>query len=210
GIVVATALNVRTGPEVDYTPVTIARPTGLSEVPVVEVVDGDTIKVKIGGRVYRVRYIGIDTPELAEWMGPEAKVKNAELVVGKIVGLEKDISETDRYGRLLRYVWAGEIMVNAELVRLGYAQVSTFPPDVKYQDWFLRLEREARNAGRGLWGMQPAAQPAADCSPCYPDVCILPPPPDLDCGDIPHRRFAVVGCDPHRFDGDHDGIGCER
>lgn len=55
---------------------------------------------------------------------------------------------------------------------------------------------------------QPTVQ--ANCHPSYPDVCIPPPPPDLDCGDIPYRNFRVVGSDPHRFDGDHDGIGCER
>jgi hypothetical protein len=53
------------------------------------------------------------------------------------------------------------------------------------------------------------APPAANCDPSYPDICIPPPPPDLDCGDIPFRRFRVNPPDPHRFDGDHDGIGCE-
>ncbi len=278
---------------------------------VVEVIDGDTIDVVMGGERYRVRYIGIDTPETkdpsrpVEPFGPEASARNAELVGGKTVRLEKDVSETDRYGRLLRYVWVGDLMVNAELVRLGYALVSTYPPDVKYQELFLRLQREAREAGRGMWaeeatptpsparaiantnarlragpgtqyqqiGSAPAGtaleivarneagdwyqlasgawifgelvsnapivpvaaviptaapvvvaptpaptQPPApteparpsNCDPSYPTVCIPPPPPDLDCGEIPYRRFPVVGADPHRFDGDHDGIGCER
>ena len=57
----------------------------------------------------------------------------------------------DRYGRLLAYVWLGDTMVNAELVRRGYAQVMTVPPNVRYQDLFLKLQREARDAGRGLW-----------------------------------------------------------
>ncbi len=136
----------------------------------VEVVDGDTIRVDIGGKVYPVRYIGMDAPETrvpeqpAEPYGPEASAKNAELVAGETVRLEKDVSETDRYGRLLRYVWVGDVMVNAELVRLGFARVSTFPPDVKYQDLFLRTEREARAAGRGLWGTAtpaPARGPGA-------------------------------------------------
>lgn len=52
-------------------------------------------------------------------------------------------------------------------------------------------------------------RPAANCDPSYPAVCIPPPPPDLDCKDIPYKRFAVVGADPHRFDSDGDGIGCE-
>jgi len=62
------------------------------------------------------------------------------------------VSETDRFGRLLRYVWIGDEMVNARLIEEGYAAVSTFPPDVRYQDLLLGLQREARDAGRGLWG----------------------------------------------------------
>jgi micrococcal nuclease len=122
------------------------------------VIDGVTIEVEIAGKTYKIRYIGIDTPETkhpqkpVEWMGMEAAAKNAELVSGKLVWLEKDVSETDKYGRLLRYVWVGEVMVNAELVRLGFAKVSTYPPDVKYADLFLELQREAREAGLGLWG----------------------------------------------------------
>jgi micrococcal nuclease len=118
-------------------------------------VDGDTIRVVIDGQRYTVRYIGIDTPETDEQLGPEASAQNANLVLGKTVQLEKDVSETDQYGRLLRYVWLGELMVNAELVRLGYANTSTYPPDVKYQTVFLTLERGAREAGQGFWSSQP-------------------------------------------------------
>ena len=131
---------------------------------VVRVIDGDTIEVDIAGNVHKVRYIGIDTPETVhptrgeEPYGKEASAKNRELVNRKVVRLERDVSETDKYSRLLRYVWVGDLFVNAELVRLGYAQVVTYPPDVKYQDLFLQLQREAREAGRGLWGTQ-APQP---------------------------------------------------
>lgn len=131
--------------------------TGSPEARVVRVVDGDTIEVDINGGTYKVRYIGMDTPETVnpskpvECFGKEASNKNKELVEGMVVRLEKDVSETDRYGRLLRYVWVGDKMVNAELVRLGYAQVATYPPDVKYQDLFLQLQRDAREAGIGLW-----------------------------------------------------------
>lgn len=189
---------------------------------VLRVVDGDTIDVDIGGKTYRVRYIGIDTPEVygqIEYYGREASAKNRELVEGKIVVLEKDVSETDKYGRLLRYVYVGSLFVNAELVRLGYAQVATYPPDVRYADYFLQLQQEARTAGRGLWGAPPSATPlpqpeatraGGNCHPAYPDVCIPPPPPDLDCKDIPYRNFRLLPPDPHRFDGDRDGIGCER
>jgi len=132
-------------------------PSGLTTGVVTRVIDGDTIHVNIGGWIYKVRYIGIDTPETkhpqkpVEWMGKEAAAKNEELVGGKVVGLEKDVSQSDKYGRLLRYVWIGDLMVNAELVRLGFAYVSTYPPDVKYQKRFLKLQREARENGRGLW-----------------------------------------------------------
>lgn len=139
-------------------PEEISPPSALTTLAaVVRVIDGDTIEVDIEGRLYKVRYIGIDTPETVhptrgeEPYGKEACDKNKELVEGKIVELEKDVSETDKYGRLLRYVYVDGLFVNAELVRLGYAQVATYPPDVKYQDLFLQLQREAREAGRGLW-----------------------------------------------------------
>jgi hypothetical protein len=96
-------------------------------------------------------------------MGPEATAANKALVENKTVTLEKDVSETDKYGRLLRYVYVGNIFVNAELVRQGYAQVSTYPPDVKYQSLFLQMQREARAAGRGLWG--PTPRPLAPTKP---------------------------------------------
>jgi micrococcal nuclease len=141
-----------------------APPSPVTQSSAVRVIDGDTIEVDISGSLYRVRYIGIDTPETVhptrgeEPYGKEASAKNKELVEGKVVHLEKDVSETDQYGRLLRYVWVGDLMVNAELVRLGYAQVATYPPDVKYQDLFLKLQREAREAGRGLWATNQPTQ----------------------------------------------------
>lgn len=134
--------------------------SAFTEASVVRVVDGDTIVVAMNGREYRVRYIGVDTPETVhpsrpvEYFGKEASAKNKELVQGKTVKLEKDVSEADRYQRLLRYVWVDEVMVNAELVRLGYAQVATYPPDVKYQGLFLKLQKEAKEAQRGLWGVR--------------------------------------------------------
>ena len=121
------------------------------------VVDGDTIHVRLGTRVEKVRYIGINTPEVhhptkgEEPGGREAAEVNRRLIEGKTVRLELDVRERDRYGRLLAYVWVGDVMVNAELVRLGYAQVMTVPPNVRYQQLFLKLQREAREAGRGLW-----------------------------------------------------------
>lgn len=125
---------------------------------VVKVVDGDTIHVRLDDdRVEKVRYIGVNTPEVhhpkrgEEPGGREAAEVNRRLVSGRHVRLELDVQSRDRYGRLLAYVWIGDSMVNAELVSQGYAQVMTVPPNVRYQELFLKLQRDARAAGRGLW-----------------------------------------------------------
>jgi micrococcal nuclease len=126
---------------------------------VTKVIDGDTIEVLTETGVRRVRYIGIDTPETVhpnrqvECFGREASSKNKELVEGKWVRLEKDINDTDRYGRWLRYVYVDDIFINYILVAGGYAKVFTYPPDVKYSSVFLQAEREARLKGLGLWGV---------------------------------------------------------
>ena len=123
--------------------------TSTSEkVVVTRVIDGDTIEIQGGDRV---RYIGIDTPEIGEPYYLEATAKNEELVEGKEVCLVKDVSEKDRYGRLLRYIFVDDLFVNAEMVRLGYARADRYPPDTKYAELFSRLEFEAKQAGRGRW-----------------------------------------------------------
>lgn len=120
---------------------------------VIEVIDGDTIVVLLNGSKERVRLIGINTPEVGRPYFEEATQKTAELILGKTVRLEKDISERDKYGRLLRYVYVGNIFINAELIRQGYAYAYTYPPDVKYSDYFLKLQREAIEKGVGLWSL---------------------------------------------------------
>jgi micrococcal nuclease len=127
------------------------------EATVIRVVDGDTVHVRVGERLEKVRYIGVNTPELhhpsrgEEPGGRQAHAVNRRLVEGKRVRLELDVQPHDRHGRLLAYVWSGETMINAELIRLGYAQVMTVPPNVRHQALFVKLQREAREARRGLW-----------------------------------------------------------
>ncbi|RJP65944.1 MAG: hypothetical protein C4532_17110 [Candidatus Abyssobacteria bacterium SURF_17] len=130
---------------------------------VVRVVDGDTIVIKLyNGTEGKVRYIGIDTPETkhpnkgVEYYGKEATEANKRLVENKDVELEPDVQHWDRYGRLLAYVYVGEVFVNEALVRQGYAKASTYPPNVKYQDLFLAAQREARQEKRGLWAHEPS------------------------------------------------------
>lgn len=333
------------------TPTTTAAPTlgptGPTQLATVtSVVDGDTIRVSMDGVEYAVRYIGIDSPEpdspdpALKRLADGATAANAELVDGREVVLERDISETDRFDRLLRHVWlmdgAIPILVNLELVRRGFAEVSTYPPDLKYLELLTTAKESAVTAKLGMWAPAPTPAPTptpvptpapvvevddtpyevesgtrltfrgvvgdytytdvsfpldrvtvrwsvkaprgqkcrvswriepmfdgdsihstvrvdpgkkvsgnrryatsfadagfivdstcsawtmslqaiessgggggGNCDSSYPDVCIPPYPPDLDCPDIEFRRFEVRGPDPHGFDGDNDGIGCE-
>lgn len=144
---------------------TVLAPLGpLEEALVVRVVDGDTLIIDRGRGSERLRYIGIDTPESViedrspEPFGAEASATNRDLVAAGVVYLERDVSETDRFGRLLRYVWVRDdidpahwTMVNLALVAGGWATVTTFPPDVRHADLFVAAQRAARDAGRGLW-----------------------------------------------------------
>lgn len=116
-----------------------------------EVIDGDTIVLASGERV---RYIGINTPEKGQVGYEKARAFNRELVEGKEIRLEFDVQKRDQYGRLLAYVYVDGIFVNAKLVEQGYAQVATYPPNVKYADLFLSLQQQAREANRGLWSFQ--------------------------------------------------------
>lgn len=219
-------------------------PANAETAVVTHIVDGDTIDVTINGNEWRVRYIGMDTPEIGSACAREATAANASLVAGQTVRLVRDVSQTDRYGRLLRYVYVGDTFVNGALVAGGWAIAKDYPPDTAMAAVLHSLESQGANRGCALAGaalatipargpgpispppvpqptqaqpqptQPPAAQPtqpptSGNCDPSYPGVCIPPPPPDLDCGDIPYRRFQVVGSDPHKFDGDHNGIGCE-
>ncbi len=341
---VAAATGLASTPAPASAPTPTFGPTGPTQVGIVtRVVDGDTIRVQIDGTEYPVRYIGMDTPEpdttdpAITQLADAATVANAVLVDGREVVLERDVSETDQFDRLLRNVWitdtAGSlVLVNLELIRQGFAQVSTYPPDVKYVDLLTQAQDDARTATLGLWAPAPTTvpkpstfvatnvdplfivadareqfggavgsftwssiafegdrvtvrwsatatskaacrvgwqlQPATgdaikstirvtggdnetgnrrydtpfsdaalivastcgkwsmsmegyeapvavggtgggNCDSSYPGVCMPAYPPDLDCGDVSYRRFEVRGPDPHGFDSDNDGIGCE-
>src|SRR5262245_42932393 len=202
---------------------------------VARVIDGDTIVLGDGRRV---RLVQIDTPEpgTAECYSRAAgRTLRGLLPLGASVTLEADprLDQVDRYGRLLRYVHRGGLNLNLELVRRGAATVWLYDGDRgKYASQLLSAASTARKARRGLWGACPLAvwdplaaattgpgSPSATkprpiagsgrCDAAYPTVCIPPPPPDLDCADIPYHDFRVLLPDPHRFDGEGDGRGCE-
>ena len=162
--------GVQTGPQT--TCADPPQPASLLQGSVVRVVDGDTIRVRLAnGRNERVRLIGMDTPEVYESEKLERDVREsgrsrAEIQAlgrlasdftrkrldGRSVGLELDVQLRDRYGRLLAYVWfANGTLFNALILREGYAQILTIPPDVKYVELFVACQREARENNRGLW-----------------------------------------------------------
>lgn len=222
------------GPE--PTPTTVGTPARPSTRPsppasgsgrvVTHITDGDTIR--LGAE--RIRLIGIDAPEVTqhECYSARSTAALAGLIpVGSRVRLVLDVDPHDRYERTLAYVYrvSDGLHVNARMVRDGHVTTLTISPNVAHANEFASLQRAARNAKRGLWGAcetQPASsRPAAaaapvapqpfagNCDPSYPDVCIPRAPPDLNCPDVSHRDFRVVGSDPHGFDRDRDGIGCE-
>lgn len=197
-----------------------------SRAVVSRVVDGDTIDVIIGGETRRVRLLLVDTPEVfggAECYGREASEYVSSLLPeGAAVRLEGDVTDTDAFGRLLRYVYLADgRMLNELLLEGGYAEVYDSGDMEQHEQRLLDAEARAREAGAGLWtacagsteGEDEPAEPTGlasegDCDAAYPDVCIPPPPPDLNCGDIEHRDISVLPPDPHDLDADGDGVGC--
>lgn len=200
---------------------------------VTRVVDGDTIVVKLkGGKRERVRLIGIDTPELnpAECFGIEATARTRRLALGKPVRLVGDTTQDtrDRYRRLLAYVvLPRRVDLGRKLIVGGFGSVYVYDRPFARLNSYQAAESAAQSNGRGLWNAcsappppapppgppPPPPPPGQNCHPSYSTVCIPSPPPDLDCGDITYRNFRVrwdvPDPDPHRFDGNSDGFGCE-
>jgi micrococcal nuclease len=127
---------------------------GREEAVVTGVTDGDSIEVEAGGVTFRVRYIGMDAPEMnGEPLGEEARAANFAMVGGKTVIMIRDLSEADRYGRLLRHVFADGVFINRELVRIGLAHAGSYPPDISCYEDFKAAEEEARLEALGIWGL---------------------------------------------------------
>ena len=182
----------------------------------------------------RVRLLEIDAPETrhptrgVECFGEQAAARAEELLApGTTVLALADVEPRDRFDRELLYLWLEDgTFVNESLVRSGHATAVLFEPNDRYIERMRAAEAAARAEGAGLWSACPqgspsgtpsptpaAAAPVAPgregCDPAYPGVCVPPSPPDLDCADVPFRRFEVLPPDPHRIDGGGDGIGCE-
>ena len=180
---------------------------------VTHVVDGDTVDVSLGdGRAERVRLIGIDTPEVGQCGFARASRYARAVALGRRAVLVGDPTQAtrDRYGRLLAYVWVGGRDLGYQQLARGFARVYVYDRPFRRLTAYERAERVGRRRTDGIWqGCSTSKPNGGTCDPSYPTVCIPPPPPDLDCADVPYTNFRVVGADPHHFDGDRDGIGCE-
>lgn len=205
----------------------IPQNTVRQDTQLVKVVSGDTIDVLIDGKLYTVRYIGIDALGSTEYIANSSRSKNYELVINKDLTLVKDATDTNPAGQLLRYVLADGEFVNLGLVQEGYASAASSPPDTACDAAFKAAEEDAKTNLSGIWAFDISAEPASQsgtpagparqptakppsCDPSYPDVCIPPPPPDLDCIHVPYRNFKVIPPDTHGLDSDGNGIGCDE
>jgi micrococcal nuclease len=180
------------------------------------VVDGDTLSVRLdNGRSERVRLIGIDTPERGACLAARASGAARALADDKRVVLRGDATQDtrDRYGRLLAYAWVGGRDLGFQQVAAGLAHVYVYDRPFQRLSAYRRAEQTGRTRAQNVWrGCGTPVAPIKSgpgCDPSYPTVCIPPPPPDLDCADVRHSHFAVRAPDPHRFDGNGDGVGCE-
>jgi micrococcal nuclease len=174
------------------------------------IIDGDTIVID----TETIRFSLVDTPEIGEAGYKQARDLIASIcpVGSEVVFNKDDMQLKDTYGRTLATVYCNGINLNELVLEKGLAEILTF---YCFQSEFA-LSSWAQKYGCGSAEIQlpvptvPPITPAKQsCDPSYQDVCIPSPPPDLDCGEISYKNFKVVGSDPHRFDGDGDGIGCE-
>lgn len=191
-----------------------------------KVVSGDTIDVLIDGNLYTVRYIGIGALGSSDYIANSSRQENYALVINKDLTLVKGATDKNSAGQLLRYVLADGEFVNLDLAKNGYASAVSSPPDTSCDAAFKAAEEDARSNLSGIWAFNLSAEPAAQdaapsesakvtakpasCDPSYPDVCIPPPPPDLDCIHVPYKNFKVIPPDTHGLDEDGNGIGCDE
>ncbi len=168
---------------------------------VTRVIDGDTLDVTGG---LRIRLVLVDAPEPSESGGPAARDFLTDLCLGSLALIDEDDLQIgdDPFGRILAVVYCDGTNANAAMISSGHAET--------FYDFCSASEFGSKAwTGCSSPPPPPPPPPQEDCDPAYPDVCIPSPPPDLDCGDISYRNFRVFPPDPHHFDGDDDGIGCE-
>jgi micrococcal nuclease len=199
--------------------------------------DGDTVRVQVNGKPITVRMACIDAPESTQAGGKESATRLSQFLP-KNQSVQLRVVEIDRYGRTVAEIFKGGQSVNLQMVQEGRAVVyrQYLSNCANTQTRYLKAETKAKQRKLAFWSqanpvmpwdfragkrgtstpapavsrpIAPAPAAQTSCSPAYPGVCIPPAPPDLDCGDISARRFRVLAPDPHGFDRDGDGVGCE-
>ena len=177
---------------------------------VTKIIDGDTIKVY--GK--SIRFALSSAPELNEFGGLESKEFIETICpVGSTALVDEDDKQTEgSYGRIIGVIYCNGVNLNEKLLESdngfllsGFCSKSEFSK----ANWAQKHGCELSQEPKQIQNTPKATQSTENCDPSYPDFCITPPPPDLDCKDIPYKKFKVLSPDPHRFDGDKDGIGCE-
>ncbi|MBD2215094.1 thermonuclease family protein [Nostoc linckia FACHB-104] len=223
-IIIAASLLLFSGAQ------TIAQ-TSLPKMTVVSVGDGDTLRVRSQqGQAITIRLSCVDAPELKQnpW-GQQSKTRLQQLLpVGQSVEVRS--IERDKYKRLVAEIYVNKRSVNLAMVQEGQAVVyrQYLQGCANTKEQFLQAEANAKLKKLGFWNQAQPVMPwqwrrskkntpraniqsqAQQCNGAYPDICIPLNSADLDCSDIPYRRFRVIPPDPHGFDRDKDGIGCER
>jgi len=217
GIIILSIIGIFSGGEEDIT-ANIVEEVKINEIQdilkekttflVTKVVDGDTIDIETGERV---RFVCIDTPERGDFYYKEAKDFLTNYILNKEVKLVKDITEKDRYGRILRYVYLEDEFVNGILVEKGYAKVYRYNPDVTLCDDLSVLERKAKNSKLGIWGEVVVEKEEVKVSTNSDYICSSN---YYNCGDFSthtkaQKVFELCGSDIHQLDRDEDGIACE-
>jgi len=182
----------------DPRPSACQRSVGLCvERNVTRVIDGDTLDVEGG---LRIRLVLVNAPELNASSGPESRDHLRGICLGSMALIDEDDFQIDHdpYGRVLAVIYCRGTNANAAMISSGHA--TTYYAFCSVSEF-----------GNAAWTgcASPPPPPPGNCDAAYPDVCIPPPPPDLDCADVAYRNFRVLPPDPHHFDGDGDGIGCE-
>ena len=185
---------------------------------VTSVVDGDTLGVRLdNGRRERVRLIGVDTPERGACLSSRATAQARRLAGGRArrsCAATRPRTPATATAACSRTPGCGGRDLGFQQVAAGLARVYVYDRPFQRLSAYRRAEQAGRKRPQNVWRGCPTlvpkpSTPSTNCDASYPTVCIPPPPPDLDCAEVAHVAFAVRGPDPHGFDGDGDGVGCE-
>jgi micrococcal nuclease len=192
---------------------------------VTRVIDGDTLDIKTTndeGDIITIRLVLVDAPESNEMGYTEAKTFVSENCLDKPAIVDPDNNQDLSYGRFVAVVYCDGVNINEAVIAAGLADIyKSFCAISEFAntDWAQKYGCENNDSGffssrssnndNGSSKDSKTGEITDNCDSSYSGVCIPSPPPNLDCGDIPHKNFGVLSPDPHRFDGEGDGIGCE-